>query len=62
MVKNKCLICTVDSDTMPLFQFEFKEKIYYICSQHIPVLIHNSGQLENLLPGFNKVDDPEPLN
>ena len=62
MDKSKCIICQADSNTMPLLQFVFKENTYHICSQHVPVLIHNSGQLEHLLPGFNKVDDPDPLN
>ena len=38
----KCIICNVTSQEMPLIQFIFKDTAYHICSQHVPVLIHNS--------------------
>ncbi|MBK7094850.1 MAG: hypothetical protein IPH57_07345 [Saprospiraceae bacterium] len=57
----KCIICNVTSNEMPLIQFLFKDTAYHICSQHVPVLIHNSGQLANILPGMNEVVDPDPM-
>ena len=46
-----CLVCKQDENQVPLVQIDFKGENYYICPQHIPVLIHNPGQLEGLLPG-----------
>ncbi|MGE5355339.1 MAG: hypothetical protein ACM3PT_03805 [Deltaproteobacteria bacterium] len=57
----KCIICNVTSHEMPLLQFLFKDTTYHICSQHVPVLIHNSAQLANILPGMKEVEDPDPM-
>ncbi len=46
-----CLVCKQDENQVPLVQVDFKGNNYYICPQHIPVLIHNPAQLEGLLPG-----------
>ncbi len=49
--EKQCLFCKRDSSQVPLVQLEFKEKKYWICPQHIPVLIHDPSQLEGMLPG-----------
>jgi hypothetical protein len=36
---------------VPLLQVDFKGKNDYIFPQHIPVLIHDHGELEGILPG-----------
>lgn len=46
-----CLICKQDEENVPLVQVDYKGNNYYICPQHIPVLIHDPAQLEGLLPG-----------
>ncbi len=46
-----CLVCKQDENQVPLVQVDFKGNNYYICPQHIPVLIHDPAQLEGLLPG-----------
>jgi len=46
-----CLVCKQDEQQVPLVQVDFKGNNYYICPQHIPVLIHDPAQLEGLLPG-----------
>ena len=48
--KKVCLFCKQDENKVPLVQLDFKGHSYFICPQHIPVLIHNPGQLEGLLP------------
>ena len=45
-----CLVCKQNEDQVPLVQLDYKGSNYYICPQHIPMLIHNPGQLEGLLP------------
>lgn len=47
---KKCLYCQQDEEQVPLVQLAFKGSNYYICPQHIPVLIHNPDQLQGMLP------------
>ena len=50
--ENKsCIICKKTEQEIPLTQFDYKETSFWICPQHIPVLIHNPGQMDGLLPG-----------
>ena len=46
-----CLVCNQDENHVPLVQVDYKQNKYYICPQHIPVLIHDPGKLEGKLPG-----------
>lgn len=46
-----CLVCNQDENQVPLVQVDYKKNSYYICPQHIPVLIHDPGKLEGKLPG-----------
>jgi hypothetical protein len=48
--EKKCLFCQQDEHTVPLVQVDYKGHNYYICPQHIPVLIHDPSQLEGMLP------------
>lgn len=54
--KKACIVCQTTSDEMPILNFEFKGKTHYICSQHIPVLIHKAQALQDLLPGMKNTD------
>lgn len=47
---KKCLYCQRGEEQVPLVQLAFKGSKYYICPQHIPVLIHNPDQLQGMLP------------
>ena len=47
---KKCLYCQRGEEQVPLVQLSFKGSNYYICPQHIPVLIHNPDQLQGMLP------------
>ncbi len=46
-----CLFCKRDEQEVPLVGLDFKGASYWICPQHIPVLIHDPSKLEGLLPG-----------
>jgi len=46
-----CLVCRKSSDEVPLISFQFKGKGLWICPQHLPILIHDPGKLESVLPG-----------
>ncbi len=48
--EKHCLVCKQDEQTVPLVRVDYKGNQYWICPQHIPVLIHDPQQLEGLLP------------
>lgn len=52
---KKCLVCSKPSTEIPVTKFYYQESEFYICPQHIPVLIHNPQQLVGLLDGADKL-------
>ena len=48
---HNCLVCNQDSQQVPLFRIDFREKELWICPQHLPILIHNPAKLVDVLPG-----------
>ncbi len=46
-----CLFCKRNEQQVPLVSLDFKGANYWICPQHIPVLIHDPSQLDGMLPG-----------
>ena len=48
--KKVCLVCNQNENQVPLVQVDYKQHNYFICPQHIPMLIHNPDQLEGKLP------------
>ena len=48
--EKTCIICKKDEDTIPLVKFDYKQTHFWICPQHIPVIIHDPTQLAGLLP------------
>ncbi len=48
---KRCLACERDSDVTPLISIEYREERLWICPQHLPVLIHDPGQLVGRLAG-----------
>lgn len=54
--QNKvCMVCERDENQVPLLKVDFKGNDYYICPQHIPVLIHDPGKLAGKLPGADEL-------
>ena len=48
---KKCIACDRTESATPLIVFEFKGGRYWICPQHLPILIHKPDQLAGKLPG-----------
>ena len=48
--KKECLVCNRGTNEVPLVHVEYKDKNYWICPQHIPVLIHDPQKLDGILP------------
>jgi hypothetical protein len=53
--KKTCLVCKNSSENIPVTKFYYQKSEFYICPQHIPVLIHNPHELVGLLPGADKL-------
>lgn len=55
----ECIYCERSSEDVPLIPFEYKGKQYFICPQHLPILIHKPAQLSDKLPGLEKLAGSE---
>lgn len=55
-INKACLVCNKNENEIPLVQFDFQEKHFWICPQHIPVLIHDPSKLVGMLPGAENLD------
>lgn len=45
----KCLVCGENSHTVPLVHILFQEKALWVCSQHLPMLIHKPEEIVQAL-------------
>ncbi len=58
MSANKeCLVCKASSTEIPVTKFYYQESEFYICPQHMPVIIHNPKELIGLLPGAENLKE-----
>ena len=46
-----CVACGRSQKEVPLIIISFQDKTFWICPQHLPVLIHNPQMLAGKLPG-----------
>ena len=53
-VKNACILCQRTSDTVPLLTLEYRSETFRVCSQHLPVLIHDPAQMIGLIDGADQ--------
>lgn len=49
--QKECVFCKRDNNQVPLVQLSYMDKSYWICPQHIPILIHEPTKLAGVLPG-----------
>lgn len=50
-----CIVCKKTSFETAVTKFHHKDSEFYICSQHIPILIHKPEELIGLLDGADKL-------
>lgn len=48
---QRCVLCQADDSNVPLLPFAYRGRSWAICSQHLPVLIHEPARLAGMLPG-----------
>ncbi len=53
----RCLVCEQDSQAVPLIELRYQDGVYWICPQHLPILIHKPSQLADKLPGADNLTD-----
>jgi len=59
MTVPQCVYCACDSNQAPLLALRFRESELWICSRHLPILIHHPEQLEDRLAGMAEVAPAE---
>lgn len=52
---KRCILCERNSNKVPLVSFEYQGRNLQICSQHLPILIHNPAELAGRLPDADKL-------
>ena len=56
MPNTTCLFCQRGSDAVPLLTLAYRGANIRICAQHLPVLIHDPGQLVGVLAGAEELE------
>ncbi len=54
-----CLACGRGPEEVPLLALEYRGGSFWICPQHLPVLIHKPSQLAGRLPGAESLGGAE---
>jgi len=49
--RKQCLACSRGDDETPLVRLDYQGAPFWICPQHLPLLIHSPHKLVGLLPG-----------
>jgi hypothetical protein len=56
---NVCLACDRGSEATPLIRLEYRGTAFWICPQHLPILIHDPARLVGRLPGAEGLEPSE---
>jgi hypothetical protein len=54
-----CIVCELDEEQVPLIKIQYRGNTYWICPQHLPILIHQPAELAHKLPGLEKLGPAE---
>ncbi len=55
MSENVCVACDRGSEEIPLIALEYRGAQFWICPQHLPVLIHDPTRLTGRLAGAEEM-------
>lgn len=56
---HACFVCKQTSREVPLLAIEYQDRQYWICPQHLPILIHKPHELAQILPGAENLQGYE---
>ena len=59
MSDKRCLACGRDANATPLIHLDYMKGEFWICAQHLPVLIHHPEELVGKLPGAEQLSPAE---
>ena len=51
MAEAHCVYCKRESQKVPLITLTFGGEQFHICTQHLPILIHDPSRLVDKMPG-----------
>lgn len=54
-----CILCQRTAEVVPLIALEYRGGDFRICTQHLPVLIHDPGQLVGMIDGAENLQPSE---
>ncbi len=54
-----CIVCELDEYQVPLIKIQYQGNTYWICPQHLPILIHQPAKLADKLPGLENLGPAE---
>ena len=54
-----CVACGRGADLVPLLTIEFRGRQARICTEHLPILIHDPGRLAGRLEGAETLNPSE---
>ncbi len=54
-MEKVCVFCKKDQQEVPLVHLEFRNNDFWICPQHIPILIHDPSKLVGHLDGADSI-------
>lgn len=57
--KQVCIHCEKDSTEVPLIALQYRGADFWICPQHLPILIHQPTLLSDKLPGMDRLAPAE---
>jgi hypothetical protein len=57
--ESRCLACRRTRHETPLICLEYGDGQYWICPEHLPVLIHDPARLVGMLPGAENLRPAE---
>jgi len=58
-VAKRCVVCGQGPEETPLLALDYRGGAFWICPQHLPVLIHDPAQLADRLPGAERLRPAE---
>jgi hypothetical protein len=58
-LQPECVYCARSVQEVPLLSIRFQDKDFWICPQHLPVLIHQPERLSGKLPGVENLEPHE---
>lgn len=58
---NKCINCEREENIVPLVSITFAKNPTWICTQCLPTLIHDPGQLQSKFENISTENPPKSL-